>query len=574
MALYFGGKKHYLIENNATYSMNSYFANVGEISGDDFLILDSANAKLLKTKLYGKTISTGVNGYQLFDANLFSTQSMGGATVTNNGDGSLTISGSGALTSDFWVVFFYSHDEVVKMFKSGKIYANFGTLTYPAITMYLEDKTNNTSIKIGENGWFTTNETTITEEMLASPTTQLVVGIYGGSGGTIIPGTTKPMIYQDGDGTWEPFKSFSYTNVGLKDVGDTDGKVNLSLKTTQLFDTSKIPSFSQGGATIANNGDGSFTISGSGNLTSDVGRDYRFSHEETVKLLRAGNVYSKYSATSNPYATFYLVNGGWNFMFALDNYSSTEVTHVITENMINNPNLELLVAIYGDAGTPITPCTFKPMIYQDGDGTWQEFDNQTHTASVGDGLKGIPIGTTIPDTIANNTTLMDGVYFENGQYWIGDTVDYNSKLLVRRIIEKVYDGNTDIRQGDSSSLYYFNIGNDIDVLSDVNAPIQSDRYKFTQKSLNSMYSGECRFDMSSNNKSVYLYDTSYSTVSDMKAHLAENPLTVQYILNAPISTSISESELESYKSLHSYNGATIVNNDCDAFMHMQYLKNT
>ena len=573
MALYFGGKKHYLIANNTTCSMNSYFPNIGEVSGDDILISDSANAKLLKTKIYGKTINNGVNGYQLFDANLFSTQSMGGATVTNNGDGSLTISGSGALTSDFWVVFFYSHDEVVKMFKSGKIYANFGTITYPAITMYLEDKTNNTSIKIGENGWFTTNEATLTEEMLASPTTQLVVGIYGASGGIIKSGTTKPMIYQDGDGTWEPFTGCSYTNVGLKDVGNTDGKVNLSLKTTQLFDTSKIPSFSQGGATITNNGDGSFTISGSGNLTSDVGRDYRFSHEETVKLLKAGNIYSKYSSMSNPYVTFYLVNGGWNVLFDLHNYNLTELTRVITEDMISNPKLELLVAIYGDSGTPIKPCTVKPMIYQDGDGTWQPFDRQSHITSVGDGLKGIPIGTTIPDVIANNPVHMDGVYFEGGQYWIGDTVDYNSKMLVRRITEKVYDGNTNIYQGDSSSLYYFNIGNDMDVLSDTNAPIQSDGYKFTQRSLNSMYSGECRFIISSNNKLVYLCDTSYSTVSEMKAHLAENPMTVQYILNTPISTSISESELESYKSLHSYNGATIVKNDCDAFMNMKYLKN-
>lgn len=36
---------------------------------------------------------------------------------------------------------------------------------------------------------------------------RIVVGFYGPTGETITPGTIYPMVYQDGDGTWEPYKS-------------------------------------------------------------------------------------------------------------------------------------------------------------------------------------------------------------------------------------------------------------------------------------------------------------------------------------------------------------------------------
>ena len=559
MSLYFGSKKS-----------KFYLNNTGTASGTDIVITDSAKSKLLKTNIYGKT--TNYKSYQLFDANLFSTHSMGGATVVNNGDGSFTVSGSGTLTSSYIDLYMYSHENTIKLLKTGIIFGQFDKITYPCICYYLENKVTGESITIAQNGWTTSNSATITNDILYKPDTKLVVGFAGEAGAIIKPGTVKPMIYQDGDGTWEPFTGADGTTI-LESIGNDEGNVEITVKSAQLFDTSKIPSFSQGGATITNNGDGTFTITGSGNLTSNVEKDFRYSHEETVKLLKAGNIYSNYSSTSNPYITFYLVNGGWDVLFALGNYNSTQTTQVITENMINNPNLELLVAIYGDAGIPIRPGTVKPMIYQDGNGVRQPFSSQSHTASVGDGLKGIPLGVAVPEIIANNPSHMSGVYFENGQYWIGDTVDYETGYLIRRIIEKIYDGNIEINQHPSnSSLYYFNIGNDIDVISDINIPIQSDYYKFTSKDLNSMINGECKFDGSSNNKIVYLCRTDCSTVDEIKALLTENPITVQYILNQPTETAISASELTSYNSLRSCNGTTLINNDYNAFIRTKYFK--
>ncbi len=723
MALYLNGKKYHLLSDNQLHNLDAYFSNIGEASGSNIVIPDSANAELLNTKIYGKTITVNAKSYQLFNSELFSTQSMGGATVTNNGDGSFTISGSGTLTENFVSLFFYSHEEAVELLRTGAIFSKYGAITNPCLNYYLEDKANGTSLYLASNSWNANYESSVTEEMLSSPTANLVVGFWGSAGSEIKPGTIKPMIYQDGDGDWEPFatstatisrqlfdanlfptktvgnstitnngdgsftvsstgttmdslyidlhmytheeticllkpgmfyakfgaitypcctyylenkvtgesltlaqngwelaaaveipadllykpdtklvagfagsagatvisgtlkpmmyqqgdgnwqpfKGVVYKSPGLYSIGSDEEKINLALKTPQLFDASKIPSFSQGGATIVNNGDGSFTISGSGNLTSDVGRDFRYTHDEMVKLLKAGNLYSNYSSTANPYMTFYLVNGGWNVIFTLSNYDQTNETQIITEEMINNPKTELLVAIYGDAGTKINPGTIKPMIYQDGNGDWQNFNSQNISIPITESLKGIPIGDTIPDVIAQNSTLMDGVYFDNDQYWIGDTIDYGKKLLIRRIVEKFYDENTDIYQADSS-LYYFHAGTDVNVLLDSNAPIQSDYYIFTQNELSKMRNKECRFNLSSNGKFIYLHDETCSTVEDVKNNLRLNPMTIQYILNTPIATSLSESDLELFDSLHSYKGTTVMTNKNNAFVYTKYLK--
>lgn len=143
------------------------------------------------------------NGFQLFDASKLPTKSQGGATVTNNGDGSFTISGSGSLTGGFSQLYQYTHEETLKMLKVGKITLNQnGDDTTPYAVVQLL-KTGGTST------WFQLNKTTqsanITQEMLQDADCVLRVLIYGQSGSTIKTGTIKPMLYQDGDGTFEPF---------------------------------------------------------------------------------------------------------------------------------------------------------------------------------------------------------------------------------------------------------------------------------------------------------------------------------------------------------------------------------
>lgn len=89
----------------------------------------------------------------------------------------------------------------------------------------------------------------------------LQIYIYGDSGTTIQKGIIKPMLYQDGDGTFEPFTGgIASPNPEYPQDPKFVGNIGQN-----LFDASKLPTKSQGGATVTNNDDGSFTISGSGN---------------------------------------------------------------------------------------------------------------------------------------------------------------------------------------------------------------------------------------------------------------------------------------------------------------------
>lgn len=173
------------------------------------------------------------------------------------------------------------------------------------------------------------------------------------------------------------YKGISYggsaSNNGI-DVAEIDGAYSqVTTNGFQLFDASKLPTKSQGGATATNNGDGSFTISGSGNLTDNFIYYYNYSHEETLNLLKAGNISLRNGATTNP-----------RFLVQLktkdDTTSSTTLLQLenneidpITQEMLNNPDTFLRIFFFGLNGSAIQAGTIKPMLYQDGDGTWEPF---------------------------------------------------------------------------------------------------------------------------------------------------------------------------------------------------------
>lgn len=156
------------------------------------------------TKVVGKTVQQTTNGYQLFDASKIATKSQGGATVTNNGDGSFTVTGSGSLTANLNTGYILSHDDFVKIFKTGNLHATVEKSLYPSFC-----------VNINQNGAFkkvilnTSDSTEKTGELLQEyfddSSYSLQIGFDGATRFTIQQGTIKPMLYQDGDGTWEPF---------------------------------------------------------------------------------------------------------------------------------------------------------------------------------------------------------------------------------------------------------------------------------------------------------------------------------------------------------------------------------
>jgi hypothetical protein len=335
-------------------------------------------------EVQGKTVQQTTQGYQLFDASKLRTTSAGGATVTNNGDGSFTISGNGNATATLSVAYTYSHAETIKLLKAGKLTIDFGGVSEPR--MYFTIKYTNSS---GEQNYINkTNaseskfDVEVTQAMLNDSTSYINISFYVESGATIKPATIKPMLYQDGDGTWEPF-------TGGKPAPNPDYPMpienveisNITSHGRQLFDASKLPTKSAGGATVTNNGDGSFTISGSGLLTDNFHSLYTYTHDETLKLLKKGNLHLK-GTKSRPSVGFMLVKAsGGNYVdqsLKLEDSVSAE----ITQEMLNDPNSRLQIYFYGRREDTIVSGVVKPMLYQEGDGTWEPFNQANISTSI------------------------------------------------------------------------------------------------------------------------------------------------------------------------------------------------
>lgn len=171
------------------------------------------------------------------------------------------------------------------------------------------------------------------------------------------------------------YKGISYggsaSNNGI-DVAEIDGAY--SQETTngfQLFDASKLPTKSQGGATVTNNGDGSFTISGSGNSTESYNNGYSYSHEETLKLLKVGGIKLDTGNITHPFLEWQLRYNGKTI--TLNNFSNEISTNTITQEALDASDCFIRILFFGEKDSAIQTGTVKPMLYQDGDGTFEPF---------------------------------------------------------------------------------------------------------------------------------------------------------------------------------------------------------
>ena len=313
-------------------------------------------------KIDGAYSQETTNGFQLFDASKLPTKSQGGATVTNN-DGSFTVSGSGNTTDSYANSFEYALNVTLK---EGTIYLkNVGNITNPYLSIEFKNSDGGVIKRLSLQGVEQSSASLTSDDV--SKIQIVRYAIYAPASTTIQTGTIKPMLYQDGDGTFEPYTGgIASPNPEYpkepKFVGDIG---------QNLFDASKLPTKSQGGATVTHNGDSSFTISGSGDLTGDFSYYYNYSHEETLKMLKVGKItLNQNGDDTTPYAMFRLVKGDSGLWLQL---IKTVRSANITQEMLQDSGCYMQVLIYGQRGSTIKGGTIKPMLYQDGDGQYRPY---------------------------------------------------------------------------------------------------------------------------------------------------------------------------------------------------------
>lgn len=520
--------------------------------GSHITVNNSADAFLEGLKIYGKSEQVRTKGYQLFNASKIPTKSAGGATVTNNGDGSFTISGSGNLTEYFGTNYQITDKEVIKnLFKTGKLYLK-NSNTFPYFLIYFVDNEGVRTIEL-RNG-----EATITEDILNN-VARVVFSIYGDINGAIARGTIRPMVYQDGDGTWEPFTggkpspSMDYKqdpessgdggNIGLEVFGKnlcpissmTDRKDNPS-GSIYLTDMPICEKYTLSCNVTKYQDDTRTNTRITIILRYSDGTNKEFcSSKDTDNSERDGvKRFKTVTATLDKHKKLIGIT-----IIALD-YSIYEGTlHAIAENI----QMEC-----GSGATDFVP-------YQ---------DLRSTPLSTPNGLLGPPV-----DSGGNYTD-------SNGQKWICDEMDFKRGKYVQRVRKVTFNGSEawtlETNQDVTAKLFNTRVNDASKVLG---IKLLCDGFLGTAAYQTYLKNMECTVyqDTSGNYPNenwLYFRDDSCNAVSDFKAKISNSNITAIYPLKTPIETDIPEETMTAYRKLYTNSPTTVIQNGDNAYMEVDY----
>ena len=346
----------------------------------------------------------------------------------------------------------------------------------------------------------------------------------------------------------------------------------------QLFDASLIPTTSKGGATVTNNGDGSFTISGEGQLTEIFNISHRT--PKTNMTLKPGAVsLNRESIISNcrPYIYFQGQDSDYGIVFDVSNRGEEYATVDITEEMIGRVE-EYIFGFWSQANAVITPATFFPMVYQDGDGTYEpytggkpspspEYPQEIQTISdfvvevknsMGEVAAPQTLNVTIPEQGFYGIPVSDGGNYTDtsGQQWVCDEFDFANKKFIKRIERAEFDGSLDEKWVLNSTTtarrrFYIAI---LGASTKSEQECWCNRAKFgTDGTAGKCFTTAGRFYID--------VDTSIDTVESWKQYLSTHELDVIYKLETPVEYDLTDEQVEQFKQLKSYYGTTYIDND-------------
>lgn len=350
--------------------------------------------------------------------------------------------------------------------------------------------------------------------------------------------------------------------IPIVSIGE-NGESKIFVHSTQLFDASKLPTKSAGGATVTNNGDGSFTISGSGTLTKGIQISYRIEHEDFVKLFHAGNVkvtgamdggfYFEIQVLSSSVGNLYIRHG-----------NTADIT-----KQIEAPDSYCAVMLIGNSGVNIPNITIKPVIYQDGDGTWEPYKPlQSLSLQTPNGLPGIPVSA-------------NGNYTDSkGQQWICDEIDLKRGKYVQRVGRFGKEYFSLVEKNDDKTNKKYN-----------QYTVTNDRFNFIglinrnseQKAYCTHFLLGAQINVETNNSEFWIYNKQvmvltlpkeeFPTTESVKEWMQTSGIEIVAPIT-PVETPLAEETIQAFKSLQTYYPNTVVTNDADTGMELEYIADT
>lgn len=527
-------------------------AIVEKASGEMLNVTDSSDLGLKGLKVLGKSQQVTTTGAQLFDASKLPTKSANGATVTNNGDGSFTISGSGTLSGEFRQAYDLNHEESVRLLKKGflNLRAN-KTEPYVSIVIYFNESQKELNTTSKEE-----TRLEILENEINNESFHIKVQFYGRIGKEIVSGIVKPMLYQDGDGTWEPYTgekpSPSPEYPQEIKIPGSDGEIGVKVTGAQLLDFRKAKGNenAEGVAyTVLENG----SVLRKGTATGEAGNcwflgDYEIipSENTTIMTLEAGKTY--YIKDCVVYSNTKVLDTGI-INISIEEYpDGFKVTGVRNEKQnIKNTYNDIIYPMIAESSTPLP---------------WEPYKLQSLTLSTPNGLPGIPV-----DSGGNYTD-------ESGQQWICDEVDFERGKYIQRVIQK--ENLTFTKNGDytveGSELYFCSVP-EFSKTGNV-------AYIGTGMSTHMRYTNTV---LDKNEVGFYIgYGGIWARIKDVgdldtfNEKLQDAVFYFTYTNMSPIEIDLTEEQLKSYRSLYTNYSTTNVFTDSDpqVGLGMEYVADT
>ena len=327
--------------------------------------------------------------------------------------------------------------------------------------------------------------------------------------------------------------------VALVSIGN-DGNLNLTVSRKNLVDVTKATPIGTERIEIKNNtiviGAGSGLYGVRLGVVLEVGKTYTMS---------VGNV-SQHDA-----------NFGFRIIYDDDTSSNTYGDNSLLTITVTKPIKD--VCFYAGYGVSTTSqIVITQLQIEEGvtHTAYEPYQGQSLALSTPNGLRGIPVSS-------------GGNYTDsNGQQWVCDTINFARRVFTKRIGLVVLNGLETWYRQETNKYFYMDI-QDREMGSNLLCDSLAENPSLTDSSAVGWWA---RATDNSLRAVTGLENSGIAGTScDLKTYLADNPITVQYILAEPIETPLTEEELTAYAALHTYKEHTTVSNDAGAYMELEYL---
>lgn len=495
-------------------------------SGSPTTVTDSAEMQLQGLRLYGKSEQKTTTGKNLLPITDKDVTQVNGVTFTKNGDGTCTVNGTASSVA--W-------------------YRLGSDFTVPAGTYTISDGTvsNNQSHFSDDNltaGYNYSEKITVTydSEHIFKPYIRINVG-------SVLNNVTfKPMLNLGSEAL--PFEPY------------TGGKPSPS------------PEYPQEIVSVGGSGSIGVKITGK-NLSSikSCQLSTNMVESDIVPWTKKDKIYfscdTEKVENSKVYVTIVYYDGnkkilGTNGAIIPCTGTRKETSFSGREAGTNSTNVDLTTVEYvsvkvglSNSSVP-TPFIDNIILCDEANQTYESYKQpQSLQIATPTGLPAIPV-----PSGTSGITYTDA----NGQAWIADEIDFSKGKYIQRVWKAEFDGSEDEKW----------LKGDANYISNECLPVvMNSRKGFCNQYIGNNIRG---IKIGDGTKALIVFDdfSDENALSNFKAHLASNPLSVMTYLDTPIETDLTEAQIQAYKSLTTFKPTSIISNDAGAQMNVEYACDT